>query len=209
MGSESMLRRYKRYAKYLADWIFKEKIRGLDFTMRDKRLIYQSGGVLHGYSKTDETHARKIFEELMKLDSLEKMALLDVGCGKGAFLREASRYPFMKIAGIEYLDDLVKIAEKNFHILKLNEKIKVYRADAKEFDHYGAFNVFYFFNPFDEEIMDKVMKRILECCKGRFWVILHNPLLAEIVENFGGVEKCRLYDEMKSYETVIYEIKVI
>ena len=41
---EKRINRYIRYVKYMFQWLFCEKIRGLDFTMRDKSLIEKSGG---------------------------------------------------------------------------------------------------------------------------------------------------------------------
>ena len=205
--SMKIFNRYKRYAKYMFQWIFVEKIRGLDFSMRDLSLINASGGELHGYSKTDESHAKMIFESLSKLENIESLSLLDVGCGKGAFLREASRYPFEKIAGIEYLENLAEIARKNFRILKLKNRIHVECADAAKYDRYGEYNVFYFFNPFEPDLMETTIKSIREQCRGKnIWVILHNPVSSDVIFNNGGVEKLRLYDKVKSYETIIYQL---
>lgn len=201
--SEPAWKRYRRYIKYIMEWLFIERMRGLDFTMRDLSLTKTTGGLFHGYSKTDEAHAKTIFDAI---DVNESMLLLDVGCGKGAFLREASRYPFGKIAGIEYSEELAKIGRKNFRLLKLDDKVKIYQADAAEFKQYEQFNVFYFFNPFIEEIMEKVIKKIMESHKGNFLVILHNPVSREIMERYGGIEIKRLYDKVKSYETVIYRM---
>lgn len=203
---EGFFHRYKRYVCYTAEWLFKEKIHGLDFTMRDLSLINETDGVLHGYSKTDESHAESIFEKLNELCPIEKLKLLDVGCGKGVFLRKADMYPFKKISGIEYSEEIARIAKKNFKILGLDDRIKVYHIDAINFDYYSVFNVFYFFNPFEKEIMDRVMGRIVDSVKSKYWVILHNPVSAEIVEKYGGKEKVRLYDKAKSYETIIYEL---
>lgn len=203
---ESTAKRISRYSKYLFEWIFLEKIRGLDFTMRDVHLLNETGGRLHGYSKTDESHAKAIFD-VLEVDREKR--LLDVGCGKGAFLREASRYPFGRIAGIEIDEKLVKTAKKNFRILDLEDRIHVYCSDALEFEHYDAFNVFYFFNPFDKEIMSGVIKRIRDS-RGRYqeyYIILHNPVCAEVVENDDGRLIRKLYDEVKSYETYVYKFR--
>lgn len=204
--AESYMKRIRRYGKYLFEWIFMEKIRGLDFTMKDTHLIRETGGRLHGYSKTDEAHAKQIFH-VMGADKKKK--LLDVGCGKGAFLREASKYPFGRIAGIEIDTALVKIAKRNFKILGLESRISVYCSDALEFEHYDAFNVFYFFNPFDREIMTKVVEKIQKSrkCNGEYYIVLHNPICADVIEKNGGKLVEKLYDRMKSYETRIYRCK--
>lgn len=204
--AESTLKRIRRYGKYLFEWIFMEKIRGLDFTMRDTHLPRETGGVLHGYSKTDEAHAKAIFD-LLGVDGEKR--LLDVGCGKGAFLRVASGYPFGKIEGIEIDPMLVKTAKKNFRILNLEDRICVHCSDALAFERYDAFNVFYFFNPFDKEIMKKVVKKIQDSRRSgkEYYVILHNPICADVMLESGGELVSKLYDAMKSYETHIYECK--
>lgn len=64
---------------------------------------------MHGDSKTDESHARMIFDSL---DISYESRILDIGCGKGAFLREAVKYPFGKVAGIEIDERLVRTAKR-------------------------------------------------------------------------------------------------
>ena len=104
------IKRWKRYLRFLLQVILLEKPRGLDFTLRDQKLFQKSGGKYHGYSKTDERHLRDIFQ---KLDFSKGLKLLDVGCGKGVVLREAAKFPFKRIAGIEISSELVRIARKN------------------------------------------------------------------------------------------------
>lgn len=202
--SESILKRYVRYTKYMTQWIFLEKIRGLDFSMRDTSLLNESGGMLHGYSKTDEAHAKEIFRNL---EINDEKRILDVGCGKGAFLREACKEPFADVAGIEYSEELAEIAKKNFKLLGLTNRVRIFQGDAAKFKHYGKYNVFYFFNPFNAEIMNTVMSRIVKDQKEKIWIILHNLVSAKVVENHGGKKIIKLYDTVKSYETNIYELE--
>lgn len=198
------MKRYLRYVRYIAQWLFLEKLRGLDFTMRDLSLLKSSDGILHGYSKTDEAHAKAIFDAL-GVDKSKR--LLDIGCGKGAFLREACKENFGKIAGLEYVQELADIAKKNFERLGLSKRVEIYQGDAREFEHYQDFNVFYFFNPFASEIMETVVSKIFKEKEHTvFWIILHNPVSASVVEKHGGKEINRLYDKVKSYETIIYEV---
>ena len=132
------------------------------------------------------------------------MKLLDIGCGKGAFLREAAKQPFGEIAGLEYVPALADTAKRNFKRVHLSERIKIYTGDATNFKKYGEYNVFYFFNPFNAEIMGKVIDRITDENVKKKWMILHNPVCADVIEAHGGKEIHRLYDKVKSYETVIY-----
>lgn len=42
---KKIIKRYFRYVKYIIQWLFLEKFRGLDFTMRDTHLLAKSGGI--------------------------------------------------------------------------------------------------------------------------------------------------------------------
>lgn len=204
---ETRLKRYRRYFKYVLEWIFAEKMRGLDFTMRDTSLVTDrvGGGKLHGYSKTDEAHAVQILDSL---HVTERLALLDVGCGKGAFLRVAARYPFGAIAGIEISGRLVRIAGQNFRKLGLAPgRIQVWQADAVKFGGYSKFNTFYFFNPFDEKIMEEVAGKIEKSQHGEYYMVMHNPVSAAVAERHGGTKVLELYDPVKSYQTYIYKCR--
>lgn len=201
---ESLLKKYKRYMNYMFEWIFYEKIHGLDFTMRDKSLLDKTHGRFHGYSKTDRNHCKEIIENVFMISDNEKLRILDVGCGKGAFIREALKYQFEKVDGIEYDERLVKIARRNFDILRLSDKVNIFLADATTFSNYGDYNVFYFFNPFEKDIMDIVVKRIFSECDKKVVIILHNPVCADVIETHGGIRIKELYDSVKSYKTYIY-----
>ena len=198
--AESKIKRYKRYVRYSVQAI-KESLKGLDFTMRDTHLIEETGGGMHGYSKTDDKHVRDIFRQL---DYNKCHSLLDVGCGKGVVLREAQKFPFTKTDGFDIDSNLVRIAKKNFKILKMNN-IRLSVGDATKFRKYNDYNVLYFFNPFDEELMDITLGRIFQDRNEPAWIILHNPVSAKLVEKYNCKEIARLYDKVKSYETRIYK----
>lgn len=198
------LRRYKRYIRYGLQYYLYEKPKGLDFTMRDMHLIEESGGVLHGYAKTNEKHLKEIFSTL---DIKREDCLLDVGCGKGVVLREAARYPFGKIAGIDIDANLVKIARRNFKILGLTDRVHCAAANAMDYREYGNYNTFFFFNPFSQEIFQAVINEIiLENDERRqIRIIYHNPVYQEVIEETGMFKKIKeMYDDTKAYMTNIY-----
>ena len=202
--AESIFKRLIRYARYTFEYVFLEKPFGLDFSMRDTHLIGESGGKMHGYSKTDEAHIKQIFSRL-KIDSSSR--IIDIGCGKGVFLRQACKEKFGAVAGIEYDKHTYDICKKNFERLKMMDKLKIYNCDASDFSHYGDYNIFYLCNPFGKEIMDKVMDKIVASHKGKICVILHHPTTADVIVAHGGKETDRLFDKVKSYWTYIYEIE--
>lgn len=201
---EKYYKRYIRYAQYFLQWIFFEKLFGLDFSMRDKSVIREENGSRYnGYSKTDQKHIKIIFDAF-NID--EQDSILDIGCGKGAALRGISEYKFGKIAGIEYDEKLSQIAKKNFKRLHMSERIQIFNLDAINFKQYEDYNYFYFFNSFSGEILVDVLARIAKDCKSG-WFIYHNPVQADIVQQMSEFTKVReLYDPVKSYYTYIYRI---
>ena len=207
---DELANRLRRYLLFLGEYLFMERPRGLDFTMRGTRLYQQSAGKYHGYSKTDEKHLQEIFQTL---DFSRCRNLLDVGCGKGVVLKEAAKFPFERIAGIELQEELVRTAGKNFRILGLEKRISCMQADALDFDGYGEFDVFFFFNPFSEEVFGRVIDRILESRKsgGPLTFIYHNPRYLDALEERlkreasepEQVRKVMLHDKRKNYDTCI------
>lgn len=202
--------RIRRYLLFLAQYLLYEKPRGLDFTMRDTAIYERSNGKCHGYSKTNERHLKEIFESI---PNKEAVSFLDIGCGKGVVLKEAAKYPFQRVDGIEIQPQLVKTAQKNFRILKMENRIRCILADAAEFEKYGDYNLFFLFNPFPAEILEKVIRKIMGSRNDAgctTTVIYHNPRFLSVIENNAEIiERETLYDPLKDYETCILRLKPI
>lgn len=199
------LYRIRRYIIFIFQVIFIEKPKGLDFTMFDTAALQKNGGKFHGYSKTGEKHLREIFSLITKETAPEALSIIDVGCGKGVVLKEAAAYNFARIGGVELIPDIAETAYKNMRILNLENRVELRCADATDFDGYGAYNVFFFFNPFSREIFENVIAKISEAVDGReICIIYHHPLFADVIEAFEMVRTNVLFDELKQYETYIY-----
>ena len=162
----------KRYCREIFPLIY-EKIRGLDFTM-----VYQCDSNEHNnnYSKSPKKVLRRVFEDI---DFREPHNFLDMGCGKGYVMTVAADYPFGDVGGVEYTPELCAICRNNLGILGLNQ-IQVFNCDAKEFDRYGDYDIFYFCNPFDETILSVVMEKIMATHKDKkCWIYYLNPYQEE------------------------------
>lgn len=149
--------------------IIYEKICGLDFTM-----VYDCDSNEHNnnYSKSPQKVLKRVFDDI---DYSEPHGFLDMGCGKGYVMVCAEKYPFTHVGGVEYSPELFNICMNNLRILKLNQT-KVFNCDAKTFEKYGDYDVYYFCNPFDETILAVVAKKILETHKERkCWIYYLNP----------------------------------
>lgn len=153
--------------------LISEKLRGLDFTM-----VYQCEASEHNnnYSKSPKKILKRVFREI---DFSTPHSFVDMGCGKGYVMTVASEYPFEKIAGVEYTKELCDICTNNLNILK-NDKAKVFNCDAKEWDGYGDYDIFYFCNPFDETILSAVSEKIIAShMNSECWIYYLNPHQAE------------------------------
>lgn len=211
MGTErivkKLLLRIKRYTWFLAQYYLYEKPRGLDFTMRQTDLYEKSEGRYNGYSKTNEKHLREIFE---KIPDKDNMSFLDIGCGKGVVLKEAAKYPFQKVDGIEIQQELVMTAKKNFEILGISDRVRCIHSDAVQFSRYGDYDVFFLFNPFSEDILQRVADKIIESRSERNHrtvIIYHNPVFLHVFErNARILKKELLHDKLKNYDTCILEL---
>lgn len=158
----------KRYAGEALSLVY-EKIRGLDFTM-----VYQCDSNEHNnnYSKSPKKVLKRIFNGI---DFSVPHSLMDMGCGKGYVMACASEYAFERVGGLEYTKELCDICRKNMEKLK-KDQIEIYNCDAKEFEGYGNYDIFYFCNPFDETILSVVAKKILDAHKGsKCWIYYLNP----------------------------------
>ena len=116
------------------------------------------------------------------------------------------------MAGIEIQQELVQTAKRNFAIMGVEERIECIHADAVDFEGYGDYNVFFFFNPFSEEVLQKAVDKILSG-RGRdkqeITVIYHNPRFITVFEkNAQILEKEMFHDSLKDYDTCILKLAV-
>ena len=119
---------------------------------------------------------------------------------------QAKKYGFFKVGGVEYDEKLCRICEQNMKRLRISQDVTVTHGDARTFQHYGDYDVFYFFNPFMEDIMNQVIDRIVEQCKGRqIMIIYYRPRYTGRIEGCGYFEKIRTFDDpVKGYSANVY-----
>lgn len=124
----------------------------------------------------------------------EKDAIMDVGCGKGRMLTFFSKYPFGKIGGVEYEEDILDICRQNLLKLKIY-RIDMHQGDASIFDDYDEYNYFYLFNPFHEHIMEKFvenLKKSRDKSNRDIRVLYFNPVELNVFKNSGFIIEERL-----------------
>lgn len=97
-------------------------------------------------------------------DDLSKFVFVDFGSGKGRTLLLASDYDFKGIVGVEFAKELHVAAERNVASYRRSRQkcfdIRCEHVDATLFDIPAESCVFYFFHPFEEPVMRKVLAHI-------------------------------------------------
>ena len=186
--------------------MFYEKPRGLNFSLRQKEKGIKAAGN-HGYALTQ----KKPFDNIMRgLNITERDSFIDIGCGKGGTLLYASRYPFKRVAGVEIEEGLYNIAKHNFERLHMPE-IELYLDDAITFDKYWHFNVFYMFNPFDEDIYRQVIDSVFSTLtpdrkNDHVYIICYGQTITDYIEHKGIVKKVNAYvDHIRETGVVIWK----
>jgi SAM-dependent methyltransferase len=121
-------------------------------------------------------------EVFTKLPSSKRQHLVDIGCGKGRALCVAAYNGFSKVTGIDFSAAFCKTAEDN--LLKTKAifpelNFSVINEDASIIQIPPDADCIFFFNPFDEFIMNIVLKNILTSYNKNprnLYIIYLNPL---------------------------------
>lgn len=145
----------------LACSLLAEKVQGVDYSM----VYYTKNESIHNsvYTRVPRKILRRIFNDIPEIGT---KSFFDVGCGKGYSITVAAKKGFKNSGGIEYTKFLYDTCCSNLTKKHISSE-KVFHGDAKEFDHYGDFDIFFFNNPFDETVIEPVAKRIFESCKNK------------------------------------------
>jgi SAM-dependent methyltransferase len=119
----------------------------------------------------------------------------DFGCGKGRALVVAAHYGFNKITGIDFAKALCVSAQQNIQFTRTlypAVNFEIICQDAAIHKISKDDNVFFFFNPFDEVVMLKVVKNILASIKEQqriIYIMYINPVHKEIFLSAGFDEE--------------------
>lgn len=95
--------------------------------------------------------------------SLEDFTFVDFGSGKGKVVLLASAHAFRRIVGVELWPDLHQIARKNLRRYRGEVRcrsVELVCCDAAEYPIPEEPAVFYFFNPFRENVLSRVLENI-------------------------------------------------
>jgi SAM-dependent methyltransferase len=162
---------------------------------RLKTISIKGDNLSHGsiYQGCNYYVLQKGFDYLSRVP--ENKNLVDFGCGKGRALVVAAHYGFNIITGIDFAKSLCHLAEKNIEVNKDHLDISRFNIICDDVINYkvkGEENVFFFFNPFDDVIMLKVVKNILSSLREnprKIYIMYANPVHKEIFLSAGFEEE--------------------
>lgn len=110
--------------------------------------------------------------------------LIDYGCGLGRALMMASTLPLKRMVGVEISKSLCMAASENLERLyrktgQRNPRWSIVNNDARTFVIPDDANLIYFFNPFDADILGRVIENIIESVRKtprKCTIIYANPV---------------------------------
>lgn len=104
----------------------------------------------------------KVLERLLDSKYIQKDdVFVDVGCGKGRVSFFIHYYIGCDVVGIDYNKNLILKAETNKDTYNQNANIQFIYESIEKYDFTNE-TCFYFFNPFSEEILRKVIHLIVQ-----------------------------------------------
>ena len=172
-----------------------DKIFGYDFltTVSQEKL----GLDPKQYSRCSPSGNKYLENVLNKLKIKESDSIIDIGCGKGSVLKLLVKYPFKNICGIEVSDTLSEICKKNMQ--RLNDKrVMIYNLDARNFEDYQNYNLYYMYNPCSEEILYPIINKIANQSKSNTQIIYNNPKHEKILYAKGFINTATYDDEWQN-----------
>jgi 16S rRNA G966 N2-methylase RsmD len=161
---KGLSRTYQSVISVLEDFYFELKY-GVTTSKIVKREDLDISEISKEHSEEYKPTRFRHFRLLLKsLNLPEESVFIDMGSGKGRVLLMASMNNFKRITGVEISSRLCEIAKKNISIYEKNLKrqlhIEVVNEDVLKYKIKNDENVFYFYKPFDNFVMETILERI-------------------------------------------------
>lgn len=116
------------------------------------------------YQPSEPAAVRELIDALA-IDHSEYV-FVDYGSGKGRVLLVASEFPFKRIVGVEFSPELNQIARENLARFPRDRQrcseIELVTVDAAEYELPAEPAVLYFYNPFAEPVLRRVLTGVQE-----------------------------------------------
>ncbi len=113
-----------------------------------------------------------------------RFIFIDLGCGKGKTLMLAARHGFKALQGVEFAPELIPIAAQNMRRWNVTNS-EILCMDAAEYQFPNEPFVLYLFNPFQAEVLKKVVDALRAQPIRDFCVIYNNPRHSAVLREAG------------------------
>lgn len=149
-----------------------------EIPLRDLHVVGSNRAQAHDYRPTPR---RLVAWALDCLDQpLDQATFVDVGSGRGRVLFEAARWPFQRIVGIEFCEELHDDASLNLRhwprALMACREVDLVLADAVETPLPDGDLVVWIFDPFSERMLTRMAARLAEHARrARVTLVLVDP----------------------------------
>lgn len=153
---------------------------------------------------------RILFQRIKPLAPPESV-LVDFGCGKGRVLLIAAERGIKQARGIEYARELCETAKRNCaeyrRRLKTDASFEIIESDVLDYKLRPDENIFFFYNPFDAFILNKILDHIeasLEQAPRKIMIVYLNPVCRDVIEHRPSF-KTALDFRLLDYHFKVYE----
>lgn len=100
----------------------------------------------------------------------EQFTFLDFGSGKGRAVLLASELPFAEVIGVEFSPELHRIAQRNLAVVRnlrrRCSRVTLICDDVVDYRVPSANLVLFFFDPFDQAVLSRVLDNVAGAVKG-------------------------------------------
>jgi SAM-dependent methyltransferase len=161
------------------------------------------------YFPTRPSVARQALEQL-PIQDYSQYTFVDLGSGMGRMLLLAAEYPFHKIEGVEFAEELHRKATQNVssyrHAARRCKDIELIHSDVAEYHFPPGKFALYLFNPFGPEVLSKVFTNLghsLAQNPRHVVMTILNPEHANVVD---AVPYLRLFSQNRRFR--IYQTEI-
>jgi len=135
--------------------------------------------------KQTQSHVTKLLKDL------DGHSFVDYGCGKGKVVLWSAKKDILKIGnryvGIDFDSSLIEIAKSNANKMHLDAGI-FKNANVLNFLEYPEKEISFFYNPFDEKILSRLLEGLINRASA---VIYVNPVHRQLFLDAGFISKIR------------------
>ena len=165
------------------------------------------------YEGCDSTALYEILSEFTI--RYEHFTFVDLGSGKGRALLVSSRFPFRRIIGVEYSEQLNEIARYNISRFPKAEKrcreIDIVCDDAARFPIPQGPLVIFLYHPFVRPVMKEIVKNVLMSFQQdprRIIVLYCNAVFADMWKNCSFIEEIRVSKGITIYDSQVRKASI-